>query len=316
MGRAVLTLGSAVAIYLAECADGNKNTYRAKRLDLSKLASFIGEETHLRAVTQQHVQKFLNDRLSAGVAHATVRRLADHATVFFKRMRELDPKAPEIRRLSVPVRAVRAPRWLTKDEALRVFEAARNVGKGEFERLRNRLIVDLGMRCGLRVDEMVRLTVGSVDARNEILTVFGKGSRVDPVPLDAEILSYLAEYLESRRRTILRRNRHFDGYSKEQQNLFPLLVSTYKASKGDPASYRMNTKTIYEVVKRIGDAAGIRNMHPHRLRHTFGRMFYMASGYDVVKTKNAMRHQSIITTMVYLTTALDETREVQKSIWR
>jgi integrase/recombinase XerC/integrase/recombinase XerD len=153
---------------------------------------------------------------------------------------------------------------------------------------RDYAMINLMIRTGLRDIEVSRADIG--DMRTEqgamVLWIHGKGreSKDEFVILTPETEKPIREYLKAR------------GSSQDNEPLFP---STSNRQKGQ----RMTTRSISRIVKECLKSIGINNKRitSHSLRHTFG-ITALANGASVVQVKEAMRHRSIETTMVYVRT--------------
>jgi len=153
---------------------------------------------------------------------------------------------------------------------------------------RDYAMINLMIRTGLRDIEVSRADIG--DMRTEqgamVLWIHGKGreSKDEFVILTPEAEKPIREYLKAR------------GSNKDDE---PLFSSTSNRQKGQ----RMTTRSISRIVKDCLKNIGINNKRitSHSLRHTFG-ITALANGASVVQVKEAMRHRSIETTMVYVRT--------------
>jgi integrase/recombinase XerD len=60
----------------------------------------------------------------------------------------------------------------------------------------------------------------------------------------------------------------------------------------------LNTRQAFRIIRDIGIKAGIKNLYPHLLRHTFA-VNLRRKGGDTMLLKEALGHSSIITTQIY-----------------
>lgn len=145
---------------------------------------------------------------------------------------------------------------------------------------RDRLLLLLGMYCGLRVSEMCRLRVEDVDFTRGVVTVrHGKGDKDRAIPLADKIVEPLRVWVEARR----------DGY------LFP------SARREGP----LTTRAVQLLLKRLAQKAGLsgaktgRRYTPHKLRHRFATGL-LRSGADIVEVQELLGHANLATTAIYL----------------
>jgi integrase/recombinase XerD len=128
---------------------------------------------------------------------------------------------------------------------------------------------------GLRVEEVSHLDIGDFDGKR--LTIRkAKRDSVGQVPLTGEAAIAVQAYLEERQQQ--GEALHLDS---------PLFLSTSHNSRGKRLGYR----GIYDLIKDLGEVAGIDNCHPHRLRHTFATRLVL-KGVDSYLARKLTRHQS------------------------
>jgi integrase/recombinase XerD len=176
----------------------------------------------------------------------------------------------------VPGRAL--PKTLSEDE-LDALLARPNLGCPTG--LRNRAILAVLHRCGLRASEAcgvhlrdVDWKAGEIRLRKEV----AKGGREAVVYLDASTQEWLERWKIERRR-------HVSGC--------PYLFCTLRGSK-------LHRHYIWEMVSRYARKAGIeRPVWPHQLRHTYATSL-LAEGFTISEVQRLMRHARLQTTATYL----------------
>lgn len=154
---------------------------------------------------------------------------------------------------------------------------------------RNRLLIALLWRCGLRVNEAISLKIENVkldydDIENSVLLVVGKGGTKRRMPINIDLFQYLKEYIVGK-----------EGF------LFP------SHSKSGHLSKQWVAKILRKTGKGIGiehDKGGKR-IHPHTLRHSFA-IFLVKSGVPLAKIQQLLRHSSLSSTTYYLQFSKEE----------
>ena len=134
-------------------------------------------------------------------------------------------------------------------------------------------IVDFLYATGCRVSEVVALDISDIDFDNLECRVLGKGNKERIVYLSPVAAMHLQEYLRSRR-----------DFSEA---LF--------AGKG---SDRIGKNGIEALLKRIGKAAGVENVHPHRYRRTLATNL-LDRGMNIQDVAAILGHADLKTTQVY-----------------
>lgn len=298
----------AIERYLAEHEGGNPSTLRAKKGDLQLFfKSFKGAA--LEAVDRPGISKWLKVRQAAGDSPATVRRRLATIKHFCAWA------ADEIDGYKNPARTIKGPRLSAPKfkalnqaqlAALRIAIAAG--GKRDFQRLRDRFLIELLYNTGLRISEACRITEGQIEA-DRFFDVWGKGNRYADIPINESLSNWLERYLPARAALL----KELDSYYKRGRSCdsYPLLISTWEARPSVPGSFKLSPRTARRVFAAACERANIPAdlAHPHVLRHTFARRLMEKSNNNLPLVQKALRHQSINTTMIYTQSEDDELME-------
>lgn len=179
-----------------------------------------------------------------------------------------------------------------------------SVGRATIERLleadaddvlvqRDLAMIELIYACGLRVSEVIGLTVAQVKLEAGYLTVVGKGRKERAVPIGSQARTRLLGYLEAVRPQILGRR------------LSPYLFVT---RAGRP----MSRQGFWQRLRRRSLQAAVReHLSPHTLRHAFATHL-VEGGADLRAVQAMLGHADISTTEIYTHVARERLREVHK----
>ena len=140
---------------------------------------------------------------------------------------------------------------------------------------RDLAIIDLLASTGMRIGELVRLNREDVNLHERECLVTGKGNKQRPVYFDARAKLHLTEYLASR--------------SDSSAALFVALDSTAR---------RVTVGGIELRLRNLGQAAGIRRVHPHKFRRTLAT-HAIDKGMPIEQVQKLLGHAKIDTTMHY-----------------
>lgn len=222
------------------------------------------------AVVEWLVRDYKEHLLAAGAAGATVNQALSAVGSFYLSA-GYRPRVPAVR---LPVHA---PKALTVAETRRVRRAATKAG------LRDQAIVLTFLDCGLRLAELAALNVSdvAVSARKGRLTVrVGKGCHPRTVPLTSTNRQSIEVWLPARGGLAARteEDRHALWLSRLGQ--------------------RLSERAIQTVVAQVGDAARVKGVHPHRLRHTYITSL-ARGGADPYLIATMAGHTRLETTMLY-----------------
>ncbi|TBU89775.1 site-specific tyrosine recombinase XerD [Phytopseudomonas dryadis] len=146
--------------------------------------------------------------------------------------------------------------------------------------LRDRAMLEVLYACGLRVSELIGLTLEQVNLRQGVLRVFGKGSKERLVPMGEEAIAWVERYCRESRPFLL------DG--KPGDVLFP-------SQRGE----QMTRQTFWHRIKHQARVAGIaKSLSPHTLRHAFATHL-LNHGADLRVVQMLLGHSDLSTTQIY-----------------
>lgn len=144
--------------------------------------------------------------------------------------------------------------------------------------IRDRAMFMLMLRCGLRVEEVARLTADAIEYRSKQLYVFnGKGSKDRVVYLSEDAKSAIDEYMKKRR------------WSKEKR--------VFLVQKGPLRGKPISVRGIQKRIEHYAQRAGI-EVSCHHLRHTMATQLLNADA-DIVTIQDLLGHSRITTTQCY-----------------
>lgn len=147
--------------------------------------------------------------------------------------------------------------------------------------LRDRAMLELMYACGLRASEVGGLGVVDLNETLRVARVRGKGGSERLAPMGRPAEEAVRRYAEECRPGLLRA----DGRDKGR-----LLLSR----TGRP----LERVAVWQIVKKHAAAAGIRDVHPHTLRHSFATHL-LIGGADLRVVQELLGHADISTTQVY-----------------
>ncbi len=185
----------------------------------------------------------------------------------------------------------RLPKTLTADEA-RALMSMPNLAVPTG--LRDRCVLELMWRCGLRVTETCELHLRDVDWRAGEIRLrpeITKGHREAVAYLDQPTLALLERWKVTRR-----------PFGAGKPHLF---VCIRGAQRGDPLTRR----AVYKMVRRRAAKARIdRPVWPHMLRHSYATEL-LGEGFTITEVQKLMRHGDIRTTAIYLEVRDEQLRD-------
>jgi integrase/recombinase XerD len=232
-----------------------------------------------------HVQTLHRDR---GMQPSSIARHLSTIRMFFKyleaeRRIKRSPASP----LVPPTRWKRLPGVLSPKQMRTLIEAAAPGTSRLWQR--DRALVEVMYGAGLRASEAGTLRVSDWKQELSVVLVTGKGDKQRLVPIGAPAVAALEQYCEELRLQLARFN---DGRDEDR-----LLLS----HTGRP----IERVAVWQIIRRLAARAGLKNVHPHMLRHSFATHM-LAGGADLRVVQELLGHADIATTQIY--THIDRSR--------
>lgn len=269
----------------------SRHTTQGYQSDLDQCAAFLGKLGHddWRSVPGDAIASWIralsgDDYSVASLARklAALRGLARH--LVGEKLRDDDFTAI----LTGPKLLRRVPGTLTADEVERLLAAPTG---GTPYALRDKAILELFYSSGLRVSELVGLSLNQIDLENGFVRVFGKGAKERVVPVGRKAIEALTLYLSAGRQKFVK----------------PRTGSQLFLSERGRAISRI---MLWVLVKRYAKLAGItKPVKPHLLRHSFATHL-LSGGADLRAIQEMLGHANLSTTQIY--TAVDDKRIVDQ----
>lgn len=144
---------------------------------------------------------------------------------------------------------------------------------------RDKAMLELMYGTGLRVSELVSLTVYDIDFYNAFLRIKGKGSKERIVPINSASLKYLKLYLD--KRCLLLKKKTSD--------------ELFLNARGEGISRQGFFKNLKKILAKKGMPT---NISPHSLRHSFATHL-IENGADLRSVQTMLGHSDITTTKIY-----------------
>lgn len=257
----------------------SENSLAAYRRDLSQFSSWLDRQSvGLLAISSFHLQEYLAYRQAKGSSARSTARLLSCLRGFYRhQVREKvlsqDPSALiENPRLGRPL-----PKTLTEQDVEQLLAAPDVDDPVGF---RDRSMLEMLYASGLRVSELVGLTIHQVNLRQGVVRVFGKGSKERLVPVGQEAQEWLERFVREARSELLK--------GQQSDVLFPSL-----------RGQQMTRQTFWYRVRHWAGVAGINKpLSPHTLRHAFASHL-LNHGADLRVVQLLLGHSDLSTTQIY-----------------
>jgi integrase/recombinase XerD len=280
----------------------SQNTVQAYGRDLGKLMAFAEENgaSEVEQIDLGLISGWIREMSREGLgSRSTARHLSSARGLCKFLMREGVLRADPTELAARPRFGRKLPRALGEAEMVTLIEAP---SPDTLRGLRDRAMLSLMYAAGLRVSELVSLTLGDVDRARGIVSALGKGKKRRLVPLGEVALDHLAAYLEARdAETTAKAARLGASSVKVSQLLFP-----------SPRGGKLTRQAFWKIVGRTARGAGLRgHVHPHQLRHSFATHL-LSGGADLRSVQTLLGHANVATTEIYTHVSQDRVRQAYR----
>jgi integrase/recombinase XerC len=277
-------------------ADGRSpRTCEAYARDIEQFAGFLGRSseqttgdafTLLPQASTGQVRAFVMELVGArGYKAVAVRRKLVALRAFYAYLRSEGMRAdnPALD-VKPPKAGKRLPVVLRESEAARIL-GTHIAGRTDFQRLRDRAILELLYASGLRRAEIAALNLQDVDLERRMLRVVGKGDKERVALFNQSAADAMRAYLGLRPRT-------------NDEAFF--------VGRGGK---RLGPRQVWAIFKVFADLSGVAtHATPHVMRHSFATHL-LENGADLTMIKELLGHESLATTGIYTNVSLEHMRQ-------
>jgi len=269
-----------------------RNTLEGYRRDLEKFATWLQSErgAGLLDATDADIQGFLAHlvRVEKARPSSTSRTLSSLKRLYRYLLRQNRIARDPTLEVSSPKLPRNLPKSLSEEDVellLNAPEAKTPLG------LRDRTMLEVLYASGLRVSELVGLTLAQVSLNEGVVRVIGKGSKERLIPLGEEALDWLKRYSIEARPLLL------DGRMSD---------ALFVTQRGEPMTRQM----FWYLIKKHAQQGGLHKpLSPHTLRHAFATHL-LNHGADLRVVQMLLGHSDISTTQIYTHVARERLKQL------
>jgi len=264
------------------------HTLKAYHDDLAQFNQFLEQELlNLRTFEYKDARNYLSYLYSNNLKRTTVSRKISTLRTFYEFWMTQDTSVnnPFIQ-LVHPKKEQYLPQFFYEEEMEALFNTVSNDAK---KGLRDRVVIELLYATGIRVSELVNIKVMDLDMNLPGVKVLGKGNKERFVPFGEFCRQSIEQYLEK--------------FKPLKGKSHPYLIVNMK---GDPITERGVRYLLNDVVERT---AGVTEIHPHKLRHTFATHL-LNQGADLRTVQSLLGHVNLSTTGKYTHVSNQQLRKV------
>lgn len=258
----------------------SENTLSAYRRDLTAFSHWLikNKQLQISDTQREFIQLYLADRVRCGASPRSAARLLSSLRRFFRyQIREGQRKDDPTRDIEAPRIGRPLPETLSEEQIMDLLHAP---DTGTSRGIRDRAMLEVLYSTGLRVSELVGLTLQQINLQAGILRVIGKGSKERIVPLGEVAEDWIKKYLSEARADLI-------------VNCNTDVV--FSGRSGKP----LTRQAFWYLVKKYAISAGIQShLSPHTLRHAFATHL-LNHGADLRVVQMLLGHSDLSTTQIY-----------------
>ena len=257
------------------------NTRQAYERDLRLFCKTLGFKNSdaLVNVSREQITGYMTQLKEKGLAAATIARKLAAIKAFYRFMTAegyMDANPAEV--VEAGTKGIKLPRVLSEDEVVRLLNQPDITTAEGF---RDRTMLEVLYATGMRVSELINLTLERVDLNMKYIIAFGKGSKERIVPLGSVAAEFLQQYLEKVRPKLTHEDRN--------TNIVFLAFGGHELTR----------QRFWQIIRGLGRRANINKaLTPHILRHSFATHL-LDNGADLRSVQELLGHSDISTTQIY-----------------
>ena len=278
--------------FLSKEKNFSLHTIKAYQYDIQKFIEFLTERSvRVQQATKSDIRDFLSNQYDLGLTKKTVARRLASIKSFYKYLINIEfiDKNPSLF-LQSPKLSKELPNFI--DEKI-IDELMNQPDIDTVKGLRDKAIMELFYSTGMRLSELINLDIGSINTKDHLIKVVGKGNKDRLIPFGKRAKFCIENYLKKR---ALALESSFKGT--------PLFVN----SKNQRVPKRTIQRRVSNYIKLVAEG---KRLGPHILRHSFATHL-MNKGADIRAVGDLLGHSNLSSTQIYTHVKPERMREIYK----
>ena len=257
----------------------SKNTIYSYLRDLIAFSNFIGEEyeiNQIENINKEHIHLYLKELSKTNCTNSISRKLVSLRMLYIFLVKENIVKENLMSSFTLPKRDKKLPIVLSQEEMIEILDG---IIVCDATSSRNRCMVELLYATGMRISELLNLTLKDLNIKMGFIKVIGKGNKERMIPIGSYVGEILEQYINDYRAEFNIKNDSLLFFNKHGQ--------------------RLSREEFYSILQTIVNSTSItKKVSPHTFRHTFATHL-LENGADLRSIQELLGHSDISTTTIY-----------------
>lgn len=257
----------------------SKNTIYSYLRDLIAFSNFIGEEyeiNQIENINKEHIHLYLKELSKTNCTNSISRKLVSLRMLYIFLVKENIVKENLMSSFTLPKRDKKLPIVLSQEEMIEILDG---IIVCDAISSRNRCMVELLYATGMRISELLNLTLKDLNIKMGFIKVIGKGNKERMIPIGSYVGEILEQYINDYRAEFNIKNDSLLFFNKHGQ--------------------RLSREEFYSILQTIVNSTSItKKVSPHTFRHTFATHL-LENGADLRSIQELLGHSDISTTIIY-----------------
>ncbi|HJL95622.1 MAG: recombinase XerC [Gammaproteobacteria bacterium] len=265
--------------YLETVKQFSNNTTKSYKRDLDRFLDYLSDKgiSTWKEINESDVRTFVNKERRRGLSPRSIQRtLSSYRSFFNYLLQELYIEKSPAENISSPKSPSYLPKAMDADLVQRLLDFK---PKGMLE-VRDKAIAELLYSSGLRLSELCDLDLNSINIKERICRVIGKGKKTRDVPVGKKAIQSIRDWMLYRRDLV-----------ESKQTQTEALFLNNKGKRISPRSVQLR-------LEKLCVMRGLPGINPHTLRHSFASHVLESSG-DLRAIQEMLGHSDIGTTQIY-----------------
>ncbi len=275
----------------------SRNTFTAYVSDLAQYEEYLAREKQtLTTIGDKELKGFLKYLKESGLGARSMARKISCLKTFYAYANQHHGLTDLGKQLFTPRHEKRLPHYAQEEDIERLFATSEE--EKTDAGIRNRVMLYVLYSSGMRISELVSMTVERVNFLEGNVTVEGKGGKERLIPLPEQVMDLLKKYLETTHPRLTTR--------KGTHSVTSILFPTFHAGSLRPVTRQAFWLYLTDLVHKAGLT---HSLSPHQLRHSLATHL-LKRGVNLRSLQMLLGHESIQTVQVYTHVETDHLRTI------